>query len=44
VECLLTEKRWDEAERVANEGVAAGQEEFKPMQERVRRMREKNGT
>ena len=41
VECLLTEKRWDEAERVANEGVAAGQEEFKPMQERVRRMRER---
>jgi hypothetical protein len=44
VECLLTEKRWDEAERVANEGVAAGQEEFKPMVERVKRMREKNGT
>ena len=41
IECLLTERRWDEAGRVANEGVVAGQDEFKPMVERVKRMREK---
>jgi hypothetical protein len=39
VECLLTEKQFDEAQRVADEGVARGLDEFKPMQVRVLRVR-----
>ena len=42
IECLLTEKQFDEAQRVADEGVAAGQEEFKPMQVRVKTLRQRS--
>ncbi len=41
IECLLVEHRWDEAARIADEGVALGEDEFKPMQERVARLRQR---
>ena len=39
IECLLVDRQWDEAQRLADEGVAQGQDEFKSMQVRVQKMR-----
>ncbi|MGH7525051.1 MAG: tetratricopeptide repeat protein [Gemmatimonadales bacterium] len=39
IECLISERRWDDAERVANEALARGQSEFESERLRIARLR-----